>query len=63
MPYCELCFYDMTKSQKESGEILTKMKPRAGERDAEFKFTLTQMHTKFKKCISECKKAAKTITV
>ena len=45
--YGELCFYEMTKSQqyqKERGEILTKMKARAGERDAEFKFTLTQ-HT------------------
>ena len=61
MAYCELCFYEMTKSQqdqKERGDILTKMKPRAGERDTEFKFTLTQMHTKFKKCMSECKNVA-----
>ena len=40
--YCGLCYNETTKSQqdqKERGEILTKMKPRVGERDAQFKFT------------------------
>ena len=54
----------MTKRQQDHkevrGEILTKIKPRAGKRDAEFKFMLTR-HTKFKKCMSECNKAAKAI--
>ena len=48
--------------KKVRGEILTKMKPRAGKRDAEFKFMLTQ-HTTFKKCMSECKKAAEAIKI
>lgn len=37
------------------------MKQRAGERDAEFKFTITQMRTKCKKGMSECKNVAMTI--
>ena len=37
------------------------MKKRAAEREAEFKFNISQMRTRFKKCVSDCKNAALTI--
>lgn len=37
------------------------MQQRAKERNSEFKFSISQMRTKFKKCIGDCKTAAMTI--
>ena len=45
---------------KSMGAIVTKWKRTAG-REENFYFTIDQMRSKFKKCVSECKQAALTI--
>lgn len=53
-----------TKNQKNSAYyevILKKLKERALQRGEKIDFTLSQIRNKFKKCVSECKKAALTI--
>ena len=54
-----------TNTKNQNGDIyemlLTKLKKRALERGDEIIFTVTQLRTKFKKCISECKRAALTL--
>ena len=42
-------------------EILTELKERASARGKELKFSVKQLRTKFKKCVSDCKQAALTI--
>lgn len=42
-------------------EILTELKKRASARGKELKFSVKQLHTKFKKCVSDCKQAAVAI--
>lgn len=53
-----------TKNQKNAeiyGRILVELRVRASKREETLPFTAVQMRTKFKKLISECKKAALTI--
>ena len=42
-------------------EILTELKKRASARGKELTFSVKQLRTKFKKCVSDCKQAALTI--
>ncbi|XP_068731123.1 uncharacterized protein [Montipora capricornis] len=53
-----------TKCQRNGeiyAEILTELKKRATARGKELKFSVKQLRTKFKKCVSDCKQAALTI--
>ena len=53
-----------TKNQRNSEiyeKVLKEMKKRAGERGTQFTFNVSQMRTKFKKLVSDCKTAAMTI--
>ena len=43
------------------GRIRDEMKKRTAAREENFYFTIDQLRSKFKKCVSECKKAALTI--
>ena len=43
------------------GQIRLEIQERAAKRNSKFMFSISQMRTKFKKCISECKNAAMTI--
>lgn len=45
---------------KSMGAFVTKWKRTSG-REENFYFTIDQMRSKFKKCVSECKKGALTI--
>ena len=42
-------------------KILTKLKAKCSARGADINFTVSQLRTKFKKCVSDCKVAALTI--
>ena len=42
-------------------EILTELKKKASARGKELKFSVKQLHTKFKKRVSDCKQASLTI--
>ena len=62
--YQRKLIFENTKKQRNGliyGSILPEMKKRVAERDAEFKFNISQMRTRFKKCVSDCKNAALTI--
>ena len=53
-----------TKNQKNGSiyaKILEELETRASARGDELSFTVNQMQTKFKKCISCCKQAALTV--
>ena len=53
-----------TKNQRNASiyqSILTELKKRCAKRGEEFEATIPQLRNKFKKCVSECKKAALTI--
>lgn len=62
--YKRKLIFTNTKCQR-NGEIyekiLTELKKRASARGKEFKFSVKQLRTKFKKCVSDCKQAALTI--
>lgn len=58
----ELIFHN-TKFQRNSQmyeQILKKLEARCVERLEEFNFSVDQVRSKFKKCVSECKKLALT---
>lgn len=62
--YKRKLIFTNTKCQRNGeiyDEILTELKKRASVRGKEFKFTVKQLRTKFKKCVSDCKQAALTI--
>ena len=62
--YKEKLIFRNTKNQQNGmiyQKILKELKGRAAERDEAIIFTVAQMRTKFKKCVSDCKKAALTI--
>ena len=53
-----------TKNQRNASiyqNILTELKKRCTKRGEDFEATIPQLRNKFKKCVSECKKAALTI--
>jgi len=59
----KLIFINM-KNQKNTEiykSVLSEMKERAGARKEEFQFTVNQVRSKFKRCVSSCKAAAMTI--
>ena len=62
--YTKKLIFVNTKNKKNAeiyGRILVELRVRASERGEALSFTAVQMRTKFKKLISECKKAALTI--
>ena len=62
--YKRKLIFTNTKCQRNGeiyAEILTELKRRASARGKELKFTVSQLRTKFKKCVSDCKQAALTI--
>ena len=53
-----------TKNQRNASiyqNILTELKKRCAKQGKDFEATIPQLRNKFKKCVSECKKAALTI--
>jgi hypothetical protein len=62
--YKKKLIFTNTKNQR-NGVIYEKIQKelheRAKKRNSEFKFSISQMRTKFKKCVSDCKSAAMTI--
>lgn len=64
--YKRKLIFTTTKCQRSGkiyAEILTELKKRASARGKEFKFSVNQLWTKFKKCVSDCKQAALTIRI
>jgi hypothetical protein len=62
--YQRKLIFTNTKNQNNGkiyGEILDKLKERANERGEQIDFTIQQIRTKFKRCVSDCKHAAMTI--
>ena len=62
--YQRKLIFTNTKNQNNGiiyGEILNKLKERANERGEQITFTIQQIRTKFKRCVSDCKQAAMTI--
>ena len=63
--YCKRkLIFSSTKNQRNGeiyGQILLEIQERAAKRNLKFMFSISQMRTKFKKCMSECKNAAMTI--
>ena len=62
--YQRKLIFTNTKNQNNGiiyGEILNKLKERANERGDQITFTIQQIRTKFKRCVSDCKQAAMTI--
>lgn len=62
--YKRKLIFTNTKCQRNSeiyGEILRELKKRALARGSELNFSVKQLRTKFKKCVSDCKHAALTI--
>ena len=62
--YKRKLIFTNTKNQR-NGEIYEQiqkeMQQRAAKRNSKFMFSISQMRTKFKKCVSDCKNAAMTI--
>ena len=57
-------FFVNTKNQQNGNvyeKVLNELKSTAESKGSSVPFTVAQVRTKFKKCISECKKAALTI--
>ena len=62
--YKRKLIFTNTKCQRNGeiyAEILTELKKRATARGKELEFSVKQLRTKFKKCVSDCKQAALTI--
>lgn len=62
--YKRKLIFTNTKNQRNGeiyGQIQLEIQERAAKRNSKFMFSISQMRTKFKKCISECKNAAMTI--
>ena len=62
--YKRKLIFTNTKNQRNGeiyGQIQLEIQERAAKRNSKFMFSISQMRTKFKKCISECKNAAMTV--
>lgn len=62
--YKRKLIFTNTKNQRNGeiyGQIQLEIQKRAAKRNSKFMFSISQMRTKFKKCIGECKNAAMTI--
>ena len=62
--YQRKLIFTNTKNQnngKRYAEILVKLKERADQRGESITFTIQQIRTKFKCCVSDCKQAAMTV--
>ena len=62
--YQRKLIFTNSKNQNNSiiyGEVLKKLTVRANERGEKILFNIQQVRTKFKRCVSDCKKAAMTI--
>ena len=60
----EKLIFQNTKFQRNSSiyeQILKKLKARCAERNEEFNFSVSQLRSKFKKLLEECKKVALTV--
>jgi len=62
--YKRKLIFTNTKNQR-NGEIYARIRKetleRAAKRNSQFMMSISQMRTKFKKCVSDCKSAAMTI--
>ena len=62
--YKRKLIFTNTKNQsngKSYERIKKELQERAAKRNSKFMFSISQMRTKFKKCVSDCKNAAMTI--